>query len=62
MGRYTTRSPRSNGDDWAETDNPLLLSLAVDDHVAVFTGILDGKGEEIWRSPNPIGFGRNEEW
>jgi hypothetical protein len=63
MARYVRR-PRA---DWIEDDcvgneDTLLPHLTVDDHEAVFTGLLDAKGEEIWRTPNPMGFGRDGEW
>ena len=62
MPRYVTRPkatrPRMEWDD----DVPLVPSLTVDDHEAVCTGILDSNGDEIWRAPNPIGFGRDEDW
>lgn len=62
MPRYTSRAPRSFHceDDW-HTD-PMLPGVTVDDHEAVFTGLLDAKGEEIWRQPNPMGFGRDNDW
>ena len=62
MTRYTTRPRQFVGDDWPECDNPLLPSLSVDDHEAVFTGLVDAKGEQIWRQPNPMGFGRDSDW
>jgi hypothetical protein len=61
MPRYTTRSVRPRA-DWMDDDSPLVPNLSVDDHEAVFTGLLDDKGEEIWRCPNPMGFGRDDEW
>ena len=63
MTRYATRSrlakPRSFDID---DDTPLIPNLTVDDHEAVFTGLLDASGEELFRLPNPIGFGRDKEW
>jgi hypothetical protein len=64
VARYVIR-PRSDGeappgsaeDTWF-TD-PLLPGVTVSDHEPVFTGLLDSKGEEIWRAPREIGFGRN---
>ena len=47
--------------DW-DDDVPLLPSLEVSDHEAAFTGLLDERGDEIWRQPRPIGFGRDREW
>lgn len=34
----------------------------VSDHKATDTGLLDVNGDPIMRAPNPIGFGRDEEW
>lgn len=34
----------------------------VNDHEAVDTGLLDVTGEIIFRSPNPCGFGKDDEW
>ncbi|MCB4862380.1 hypothetical protein K7W03_22580 [Sphingobium sp. PNB] len=64
MSRYFTR-PRSLEriqDDFWDNEAPLLPSVSVPDHEATDTGILDRHGDTIWRAPNPIGFGRNEEW
>ena len=44
---------------WAEACRREYL---VDDHEPKATGILDQYGREIMRLPNPIGFGRNDEW
>jgi hypothetical protein len=66
MSRYFSR-PRAEGtlpgsaeDTWF-TD-PLLPSVDVPEHKPSFTGLLDSKGKEIWRSPRPMGFGRDGEW
>jgi len=61
--RYFTRRPKATveiEDDWY-TD-PLIPNVDVPEHEAAFTGLLDAKGEEIWRGPNPMGFGRDWEW
>ena len=34
----------------------------VSDHESVHTGLLDSNGDPIMRLPNPIGFGRDDEW
>lgn len=49
-------------DDLLET--PLLINHLVIDTIVdpQFTGVLDADGHPIFRWPNPIGFGRNEEW
>lgn len=60
MPRYATR-PRAEADcDWWANDAPAPLTVC--DHEAVDTGLLDARGETIWRMPNPIGFGRDEDW
>jgi hypothetical protein len=63
MPRYVSR-PRSAvaEDDCVFDENPLLPAVSVDDHEAVFTGLLDATGDEIWRAPNPMGFGRDGDW
>lgn len=48
--------------DWFDADNPLLPSLSVDDNEPIDTGLIWVTGEPIIRMPNPIGFGRDEEW
>lgn len=48
--------------DWFDADNPLLPSLFVAEHEAVDTGLIWATGEPIMRMPNPIGFGRDDEW
>jgi hypothetical protein len=58
--RYTTRRPeRMYWDD----DAPLILNhLNVDEASYTPTGILTADGDMIYHMPNPIGFGRDEEW
>lgn len=34
----------------------------VSEHVAIDTGLIDKDGYPIMRAPNPIGFGKDEEW
>lgn len=64
MPRYFTqaRRPRLL---WVEDEtysDPINNGLpVVDEHVAVDTGLLDVRGEIIWRGPNPIGFGRRDD-
>ena len=63
MARYFTQprssAPRAN---WIDEDYPMILDLTVSDHEAVETGLIDANGWAIFRAPNPIGFGRDEEW
>ena len=63
MPRYFAR-PKAIAaeDDCVFEENSLTPDVSVDEHVAIFTGLLDAKGEEIWRAPNPVGFGRDDEW
>ena len=62
MPRYA--KPRANGwiEDDGYDDEPFRPSLEVDDHDVVDTGLIWTTGEPIMRVPNPIGFGRDEEW
>lgn len=67
MPRYFSRptiaqSSKVRADDyWADT-SPYVTNLTVCDHEAVCTGLLDASGDEIMRAPNPIGFGKDDEW
>jgi hypothetical protein len=65
MGRYV-RQPRQlarerNDERWLD-EYPLLPSLSVSDHEPVDTGLVWPDGTPVYRSPNPIGFGRTDEW
>lgn len=59
--RYGTRPPRSwiEDDTFAESARPELI---VPMSEATDTGLLDAAGNAIFRLPNPIGFGRDDEW
>ena len=46
---------------WDDAE-PLRPDLTVDDCKTVDTGLISVTGESIMRLPNPIGFGRDEEW
>ncbi|APZ98081.1 hypothetical protein BWQ93_05990 [Sphingopyxis sp. QXT-31] len=65
MPRYFTR-PRAQGwvgDDLYDDERKSLRpDLTVDEHVATDTGLLDAGGNTVMRAPNPVGFGRDEEW
>lgn len=61
MARYTSSRPRG----WIEDDvyaDPARLDIVVSEAGPVDTGLLDAGGNAIFRIPNPIGFGRDEEW
>lgn len=65
MGRYFSKAPKAYRPHICEDTwyvDPVLPSLSADDHDPVFTGLLDARGEQIWRAPNPMGFGKDEEW
>ncbi len=64
MARYFTRAAKPG---YIETplwdDNaPMIPCLSVNDHDPTFTGLLDKDGDEIWRAPRPVGFGRDADW
>jgi hypothetical protein len=59
--RYVSR-PRKPTAVWADEDSPLIMSVTVCDHDAVDTGLIDERRDPIMRVPNPIGFGRDDEW
>lgn len=63
MSRYFSRAqairPKA---DWSDDDYPLIPAINVPEHEAADTGLLDAKGNTIWRAPNPMGFGRDGEW
>lgn len=62
MSRYFTRSRASFVGDAEPPYHGLMPDLSVSDHRPVDTGLLDVRGEAIFRAPRPVGFGRMEEW
>jgi hypothetical protein len=65
MARYFARPNVKSGwieDEVCADDSPMIPCLLVDGHEAVDTGLLDEAGNSIYRFPNPMGFGRDEEW
>lgn len=60
--RYQSVPLRSDDESYWWEQGPLLPHLSVDGPVRVNTGLLDQLGHPIYRIPNPIGFGRMEEW
>ncbi len=67
MARYFTRRQATAwvetfGDGyWPEFSQSQALPC-VSDFEATDTGLLDHRGDPIMRAPNPIGFGRMDEW
>jgi len=63
--RYFTRPrpqvTRSDDDGYYPVGNSWSVPT-VSDHEATDTGLLDVNGDPIMRAPNPIGFGRDDEW
>lgn len=64
MPRYFSQRRKAiwveDEDAW---DAPVCEHIpTVSDHEPVDTGLLDADGNTIWRAPNPIGFGKDEEW
>lgn len=60
---YVQRRPlvAVSEDDWYPTGNSWFVPT-VSDHEAVDTGLVDADGDPIMRAPNPIGFGKDDEW
>ena len=63
MSRYTIRRPIKAlwVDDCVHVSSQSHVP-DVPDHEATPTGLLDKDGNEIWRQPRAIGFGRRGEW
>lgn len=64
MARYFSR-PKMLGyveDEYCSPDAGVLNMPTVNSHEAIDTGLLDSHGDKIWRAPNAMGFGRDEEW
>ena len=65
MSRYFIKRPQIRSTLYVENDHygkPQSHTPDVAEHVPTFTGLLDATGEEIWREPRAIGFGRRDEW
>lgn len=64
MPRYfTVRKSRAwveDEDAWGE-GSPVGVPMAWE-HEATDTGLLDAEGDCIMRAPNPVGFGKDDEW
>lgn len=66
MARYFTRRMRPKATGWVADDvycedGPGHVP-EVSEHVAINTGLLDHNGDPIMRSPNPMGFDKDDEW
>jgi len=60
MTRYT-RGPKAPV-SWIDDDSPLVPEVQVPEHIPVETGLIWADGQPIMREPNPMGFGRDEDW
>ena len=64
MPRYFSKratATRADDDGYYPVGNSWFVPT-VSDHEATDTGLLDVNGDQIMRAPNPIGFGRDDEW
>lgn len=62
MPRYFIRTRRASDDDDCWPEPAMNHVPTVCDHEAVDTGLIDSDGNMIMRAPNPMGFGRDDEW
>lgn len=69
MSRYfTLRCKSASACGWVERDyaikdgEPLIPACDVDTRGPIDTGLITVTGEAIMRTPNPVGFGRDEDW
>lgn len=63
MPRYFTRAKALWVEDENAWDAPVMSNIpTVCDHDAIDTGLLNADGNTIMRAPNPIGFGKDDEW
>lgn len=61
MVRYVTRAAKPLYVEtplWGDAPDALLPSLSVDGEKEINTGLVDDKGNSIYRLQAPIGFGR----
>lgn len=56
MPRYFTRPRSFCVEDDTDRDPINLGTPSVPEHVATDTGLLDVRGDTIWRAPPPMGF------
>jgi hypothetical protein len=65
MPRYFCRKITARGYVEDDIDVPLagLINMpCVPENCAVDTGLVSADGITIWREPNPVGFGKDDEW
>ena len=63
MGRYFVARRALWVEDEEAWDAHVSDSVpTVRDHEATDTGLVDINGDAIMRAPNPIGFGKDDEW
>lgn len=63
MSRYfiqPAKQRRAFDDEW--WPEPFINIPTVCKHEAIDTGLLDKDGNCIMKAPNPIGFGKDEDW
>lgn len=60
MSRYVVikGEPRA----WDDYDEPNRINPTVDEHRPINTGLVTADGKPTMRLPNPMGFGRDQEW
>lgn len=65
MARYFVKRAPVRSTLYVENDHygrAQDVTPTVDEHVPTFTGLLGARGEEIWREPRSIGFGKRGDW
>lgn len=62
MPRYAIGASKLRSYHWEDEDEPNRIFVDVDEFVPADTGLITLAGEPIMRLPNPIGFGRDEDW
>lgn len=61
MTRYFTWASGWVEDETYSPDTGPLPTITVPEHEATDTGLLTANGDSIWRAPNPMGFGKDNE-
>lgn len=62
MAKYFTRASGWVEDEIFSPESGPMPNISASGHEATDTGLLDIHGDTIMRAPNPMGFGKNEEW